>query len=226
MQHKQLILEIIEKYTEYGACLGGSRMLQLRGIKVDRESHDIDIIVRQQIPLDNIKKEDLNVYDDSVVSVYMSGIKVDFLLEKEHYTTESINEIPCIDLQSLINAKKRYNTEKHKNDLELILKTINAMDAQKIKELAEKVEATEKELKSAYVMENVKIGRADIRLDKVVGNDTTTSGRLLYHCERIILENSAMIIEEAKLRMNKQLIEQTEELKRATLEYATGFKVN
>lgn len=100
------------------------------------------------------------------------------------------------------------------------------MDAQKIKELAEIVDATEKELKNAFVMENVKIGRADIRLDKIVGSDTTTNSRLLRYCEKIILENSAMIIEEAKLRMNNQLIEQTEELKRATLEYATGFKIN
>ena len=153
IRHEKLILEIIEKYEAYGACLGGSRMLELRGIKVDREPHDIDIIVRQQIELTNDDSIEDSGNEDHV-TIKIKGIIVDFLLEKEPYSIEEINGIPCVDLQSLINAKKRYNTKKHKNDLKLILKTI---DAQKIKELAEKVQTTENALQNEFMLEEVKI---------------------------------------------------------------------
>jgi len=89
MQDKQLILEIIEKYSEYGACLGGSRMLQLRGIKVNREPHDIDIIVSKQIELtsdDSIESSD-NEYH---FVLNIEGNVVDFLLEREPYKIELI----------------------------------------------------------------------------------------------------------------------------------------
>jgi len=57
-------------------------------------------------------------------------------------------------------------------------------------------------------------------------NDYYRGTRLEAYMKQVLLENYAMIIEEAKLRMHNKLIEQAEELKRATLEYATGFKVN
>lgn len=100
------------------------------------------------------------------------------------------------------------------------------MNAKEIKELAEKVSNTQEQNDKREMIErglhikNVKLDFADET------NSCYQGGRLNAFCCQVIKENSAKIIEEAKLRMNKQLIEQTEELKRATLEYATGFKVN
>lgn len=104
-------------------------MLQLRGISVNREPHDIDIIVRQQIELTNDDTIECSDSEEHVI-LKINDIIVDFLLEREPYSIEIIDGIPCVDLQSTINAKKRYNTEKHNEDLKLILKT---MDAKKLK---------------------------------------------------------------------------------------------
>lgn len=108
------------------ASLTGSLMLKIRGIDLGREPHDIDILLKDQVP-NIIFPEDFNIDTKNLASDGISArycynnIIIDILYSEEE--PEDYNGWRLGTIDSLMRAKYRYikqdsnSTEKHYNDL-------------------------------------------------------------------------------------------------------------
>lgn len=234
MQERELILSLIEKYKDNKACLGGSRSLMLRNINLGRTPVDIDIIVNKQVDISEIDDE-LETYDDTVVSTKVNGIKVDFLLEEEDYSIETICGIPCINVESLLAAKKRYNSGKHIKDVEIIENYLLNKEKMKKEELEEKINHLTERIKNyrKHISDdlfNNTIGFGDITVRinysrKMSVVEYSTASLLNKKVENIIKGLESSIIEDAKEEVLKTLKELEDELVELSLQYATGMKL-
>lgn len=112
--------------------LTGTLMLYVRGLihKIDRDPHDIDLLIIQdyapyiKIP-ENLKLIDKGFGSDGCSQKFETedGIIIDVLTTGVNEQKEEINGILCGSLDELLNAKYNYSiqnnqqAEKHKQDL-------------------------------------------------------------------------------------------------------------